>query len=153
MERPGVSVEVQGSGDLPLPVAADRVEQAVRLALREEAITEATVSVTFLSDAEISAMNREYLEHAGPTDVISFRLSIPGGTPVGDVYIGAEQAERQAAELGVPLDQELLRLAIHGTLHVLGFEHPEGDDRLDSSMYRRQEELLEKALRAEAASG
>jgi probable rRNA maturation factor len=68
--------------------------------------------------------------------------------------VGAEQAARQAAELGVPLDEELLRLVIHGTLHVLGYDHPDSDEeRAGSPMYRRQEALLTELLAAERAGG
>jgi probable rRNA maturation factor len=55
-----------------------------------------------------------------------------------------EQAIRQAAEFGATPADEVLRLAIHGTLHVLGWEHPEGAGRTESEMFARQEELLRK---------
>ena len=104
-------------------------------------------AIAFLPDAEIARLNLEYLGHEGPTDVISFQLPDPGDRIVGDIYIGAEQAERQAAELGAGHGEELLRLAIHGTLHILGYEHPEDDGREESVMYHRQEELLAALLR------
>jgi probable rRNA maturation factor len=143
---PGISVEVQASEGLEIPVDAARLERAVRFVLGEEGVAQATISITFLADTEIAGMNREYLHHEGPTDVISFPLAIPGGFPVGDVYIGLEEASRQAAEHAVPLDEELLRLSIHGTLHVLGYDHPQGEGRLDSPMYLRQEALLSRLL-------
>jgi probable rRNA maturation factor len=58
------------------------------------------------------------------------------------VYVGAEQAARQAAEAGVGVGEELVRLAVHGTLHVLGHEHPEGDGREESPMFALQEALV-----------
>lgn len=118
------------------------IADVVRSVLAAEGAGAAEVSIALLPDAEIAAMNAQYLSHDGPTDVISFPLEQPGAPLVGDVYIGAEQAARQAGEHGATPREELLRLAIHGTLHVLGWEHPEGDDRADSEMYRRQEELL-----------
>jgi probable rRNA maturation factor len=140
------SAEVHVGEGLSLPLPAERVEAAVLRTLAEEGVERAEISVAFLSDAEIAAMNRDYLAHEGPTDVITFPLHEPGQPPLGDVYIGLRQAERQAAELGVPPEEELLRLAIHGTLHVLGHEHPEGEEREESAMYRRQEELLRAFL-------
>lgn len=141
-----LSVEVHQEDGLSLPVDPRRVEAAVRWALEREGARRAEISVAFLGDDGIAELNREYLSHEGPTDVISFPLHEPGHPPLGDVYIGLEQALRQARELGVEAAEELLRLAIHGTLHVLGYDHPEGEGREDSPMYRRQEELLRTFL-------
>ena len=65
------------------------------------------------------------------------------------MYLGFEQASRQAADLQVPLEEELLRLVVHGTLHVLGYQHPEGEDREMSEMFRLQEELVSAVMRLE----
>jgi probable rRNA maturation factor len=142
MGMSGIEVDVSvGEGVAP-PVDADRVEAAVRHVLREEGVESAEVSIALVSDAEITSLNEDYLQHEGPTDVISFALHEPGESPLGDVYVGVEQAVRQAAEFGATPADEVLRLAIHGTLHVLGWEHPEGAGRTESEMFARQEELL-----------
>lgn len=140
-----LNVEVHLAEGLDLPVDEEAVAGAARAVLRREGVEAAELSFALVGDEEIARLNREYLEHEGPTDVISFELPAPGGARVGDVYIGAEQARRQAAELGVPLREELLRLAVHGTLHVLGHDHPAGD-REGSPMYRLQEEILREVL-------
>jgi probable rRNA maturation factor len=116
--------------------------RAVQATLRDRAVTDAEISLTLLGDAEIQALNQRYLGHDGPTDVLSFPLYEPGEPPVGDIYIGYAQALRQAEALGVPESEELARLAVHGTLHVLGYDHPEGEDRESSEMWRLQEEIL-----------
>lgn len=139
-------VEASVAEGLTLPVGQGEVERAIRAVLAAEGIREAEISVAFLPDPEIARLNREHLGHAGPTDVISFALHEPGEAPLGDVYVGAEQAVRQAEEWGVAPSEELLRLAIHGTLHVLGYDHPKEGDSLDSPMGRRQEELLRSVL-------
>lgn len=144
MDEIDVQVSV-GEGLVP-PVDAERIEAAVRHVLRAEGVTEGELSVALVGDGEITALNREWLDHDWATDVISFNLNGPGEPPLGDVYLGVEQAERQAAELGADPGEELLRLAVHGTLHVLGHEHPEGADRADSEMFRRQEALLREFL-------
>jgi probable rRNA maturation factor len=118
------------------------VERATKAALVARGVHDAEVSVTLLGDRAIAALNVEWLEHEGPTDVIAFPLYEEGETPVGDVYIGVRQAGRQAVSLGVPLAEELARLAIHGTLHVLGYDHPMGEDRVRSPMWREQERIL-----------
>jgi probable rRNA maturation factor len=119
-----------------------QLKRAVRAALEAHSVRSAEVSITLLDDAAISDMNHQYLAHAGPTDVISFALHEAGDPPLGDVYIGYEQATRQAASLHVALDEELMRLAIHGVLHVLGYDHPEGDEREESEMWALQERIL-----------
>lgn len=137
-----IEVEVSVGEGVHSPVDPARVEAAVRHVLRAEGITAAEVSVALVSDAEIAALNEEYLRHQGPTDVISFALHEEGESPLGDVYVGVEQAARQAADFGATPADEVIRLAVHGTLHVLGYDHPEGEDRTGSEMFARQEELL-----------
>jgi len=122
-------------------VDANRLEAAVLHALAAEGRTVLELSLTLLGDEDIQALNREYLGHDRPTDVIAFGLGGPEDL-VGDVYLGVEQARRQAEEHGVPLDEELVRLAVHGTLHVLGHDHPDGDERWQSPMFEVQERIV-----------
>lgn len=123
----------------------ERLEAAVRHTLEEERAPGAEISVTLLDDAGIRALNRDYLGEDRPTDVLSFSLG-DEDFPLGDVYIGVEEARRQAAERGIALDEELVRLSVHGTLHVLGYDHPDGPDREASPMFLRQEELVRSVL-------
>ncbi len=122
------------------------LRRTLRDILREEGVEEGVLSLTFVGDEEIRALHRDHLGKEGPTDVLAFPLHQPGTAFLGDVYVGYEQAARQAAELGIPLEEELLRLAIHGVLHLVGYDHPEGENRLQSPMFRRQEDLLRRAL-------
>ena len=140
----GIDVEVSVGEGVDAPVDPSRVEAAVRHVLRAEGVSAAEISVALVSDAEITALNQDYLQHQGPTDVISFALHDEGQPPLGDVYVGVDQAVRQAAEFGATPADEVIRLAVHGTLHVLGYDHPEGDGRTESEMFARQEELLKR---------
>jgi probable rRNA maturation factor len=121
------------------------LETAVRRTWASEGEGPGEVSLTLLGDDAIAELNRRYLDRHGPTDVIAFRLGEARG-PVGDVYVGAHQAERQAREYGVSLTEELVRLTVHGTLHVLGYDHPEGEERVGSPMFVRQEALVRSVL-------
>lgn len=121
------------------------IRRAVLRVLDHEDAPDVELSLTMADDEAIRALNREYLYRDRPTDVIAFSLGDEGRV-VGDVYIGFDQALRQADELGVPMEEELTRLAIHGALHVLGWDHPEGEERADSPMYRLQERLLSEVL-------
>lgn len=123
----------------------DLLERGVLAALRHENLEEAEVSITLLDDGDIRALNAEYLQHDRPTDVIAFSLDGPGGV-LGDVYIGCEQAQRQAVEADEDVGVELLRLAIHGSLHVLGYDHPQGPERVESPMFALQERLVGDVL-------
>ena len=122
------------------------LEEAVRLTLESQDASVLEISVSLLGDQAIQELNRTYLSHDWVTDVISFPLTTPTGELMGDIYVGAEQAGRQAEAAGVPVLEELVRLTIHGTLHVLGHEHPEGEDRLESEMYRIQEALVAQLI-------
>lgn len=141
-----LAVEVYSGAGVDPIVDPATVEQALRHALNTEGVRAGTFSVAYVRDAEIAELNERFLGHAGATDVISFALHGEGETPNGDVYVGADQALRQAAEFAVPAAEEWLRLAIHGLLHVLGHDHPEGEERIASPMYRRQEDLLARVL-------
>ena len=89
-------------------------------------------------------LNREYKRHDRPTDVISFHLPGPDGSLAGDIYICPAVAAREAKAAGVTQAEELARLVIHGTLHVLGHDHPARADRERSAMWRRQERFVRK---------
>jgi probable rRNA maturation factor len=118
------------------------VRTGVRAAFEARAEPNGNISVTLLDDRPMSRLNREYLDHEGPTDVLSFPLFAPGEPVVGDVYLGLEQAERQAAALGVPFREEIVRLAVHGVLHVLGMDHAPGVRRASSALWRLQERIV-----------
>ncbi len=126
-----------------VPARSRRISMAAaKAACAACGVTDAQISITWMNDIEIASLNSEYLQHDGPTDVISFPLYEEGETPVGDVYIGYEQAELQAVAHGCPLTEELVRLAVHGTLHVLGFDHPVDEDRTESAMWMLQEAVV-----------
>lgn len=137
-----IEVDVSVGEGVVSPVDPERVEAAVRHVLRAEGVEAAEISIALVSDAEIAALNQDYLQHEGPTDVISFALHEEDEPPLGDIYVGVDQAARQAAEYSATPAEEVVRLAVHGTLHVLGWDHPEGDGRVESEMFSRQEELL-----------
>lgn len=144
-----VEVNVDEAGG-EVPVGAEwLLERAVRAAAAAEGVDAGEVSVTLLDDAGIADLNQRFRGHDWPTDVLSFPLFDEGEPPVGDVYIGFLQAERQAAENGVSLEEELARLAVHGTLHVLGEEHPEGEERTQSGMWRLQEQIVASLFETE----
>ena len=123
-------------------VSAERLTDAGRAVLRAERVKSGLLSLTLLSAPRMAALNRKHLGHAGATDVISFGFRDPQGAVIGDVYICPAVAARNARRFGVGVREELLRLVVHGTLHVLGHDHPTGDARESSPMWKRQERIL-----------
>ena len=129
------------------PVASARLADAARIVLRAEKVAHALISVTLVSPARIAAINAKHLKHRGPTDVISFGfVRERGGPVVADIYIAPAVARENARRHGVGYREELMRLVVHGVLHALGYDHPDGDARLKSPMWRRQELLLKRAM-------
>ena len=138
-----LDVDVAADG-VRVPLARARVAAVARGVLRAEGVRDARLSIAFVSSRVIAQMNRRHLGHSGATDVISFPLpSRAKGEPLaGDVYIAPDVARSNAREQNVPVREEIARLVVHGTLHVLGHDHPEERGRLASPMWRRQETLL-----------
>lgn len=133
------------------PVAAQRIADAARRVLRAEGVRAAMLSVTLVSPSAMARLNRRHLGHAGATDVISFGfVPTPGAGVVGDVYICPEVARANARAANCGVREELVRLVVHGTLHVLGWDHPGNRARESSPMWRRQEMLLADILRRQA---
>jgi probable rRNA maturation factor len=106
-----------------------------------EGAGETQVTVTFLSSARMRALNRRTFRRDRATDVIGFTLPHPGAL-VGDVYVCPGVARRSAAQLNVRAQEELIRLVVHGTLHVLGYDHPSGKNRIASPMWKVQERYV-----------
>ena len=117
--------------------------------LAAEGVTDALLSITFLTTRAMARLNRQHLAHDGATDVISFGFDRVGRSAVvGDVYICPDVARRNAQQAGIGLREEIARLVVHGTLHVLGYDHPADRSRESSAMWRRQETLLAREARA-----
>ncbi len=148
--RDALRVGVTHEG-LRAPVAARRMADTSRYVLRAEGVRAAMVSVTLVSVSAMARLNRRHLRHEGATDVISFGFApAPGVGVIGDIYVCPDVARRNARSAACGVREELLRLIVHGTLHVLGWDHPEDGARESSPMWRRQERLLADVLRRQA---
>lgn len=118
-----------------------------------EGARDARVELTLLDAAAMRRLNRRTAGGRGLTDVIAFALPQPDGTLLGDVYICPAAASNwvngpsRGKGTGGKVNEELLRLAVHGTLHVLGYDHPPGSGRTRSAMWRRQERYLRRLVR------
>lgn len=106
----------------PFPVDVGRLREAVRRIADDHEISRGTVSVAIVTDEVIHDVNRRFLNHDEPTDVISFVLESRPGRLDGELVIGADVAVRSAAELKVAPGDELLLYVIHGMLHLVGYD-------------------------------
>ena len=86
------------------------------------------LTVAVISDARVRALNHRYRRQNSATDVLSFPSDEPGN--LGDVVIAAGVARRQARAAGHPVAVELRVLALHGLLHLLGYDHERDDGRM-----------------------
>ncbi|HBQ76888.1 MAG TPA: rRNA maturation RNase YbeY [Exiguobacterium sp.] len=119
---------------------------------QEEVDSNSELSVTFVSNDEIQEINREWRGKDQATDVISFAMEELGKDEIdfglledepivlGDLIISVERCREQAAEYGNHFERELGFLAVHGFLHLLGYDHIEKAD--EEVMTKRQEEIL-----------
>ncbi|MEH7379912.1 rRNA maturation RNase YbeY [Bacillus sp. JJ1533] len=129
------------------------VQELLFLAADQEGVKEGTeVSITFVDNDRIQEINREYRDKDQPTDVISFAMEEMGEGEIaiigedipkllGDIIISIPRAREQADDYGHSFARELGFLAVHGFLHLLGYDHMTKED--EEKMFSRQKEILE----------
>ena len=126
-----------------LPIDQESIRVLARRVLEGENLLDASVSIAFVDDPAIQAVNRRHLDHDWPTDVITFRLSEPGDESLdAELVVSAEMAATTARESGADPQSELRLYVVHGLLHLCGF-----DDRSESdaaAMRVREDEVLRR---------
>ncbi len=132
----------------PEPLALDAFERLALFVMDREEVPEAAeLSLAVVDIEEMAALNQRYRGVEGPTDVLAFGCDDPcaasSDEPItlGDVVIAPEVAEKQAAEGGTTVEQELNLLLVHGILHLLGYDHE--DDVGEEAMRARERALLD----------
>ncbi|QSS98996.1 rRNA maturation RNase YbeY [Pontibacillus sp. ALD_SL1] len=130
----------------------DLIQRILDFASNQENVTdEAELSVSFVDNKEIQIINRNYRQKDEPTDVISFAMQEEGDGEMkimgaemplllGDIVISVDRAKEQAEEYNHTYERELGFLALHGFLHLLGYDHLNEED--EKKMFSRQEEIL-----------
>ncbi|MFT7618545.1 MAG: putative rRNA maturation factor [Planctomycetota bacterium] len=124
-------------------VSESDVEGAVLTTLQEEQAN-LDMSIVLMDDEAIHRLNREFLDHDYATDVITFDLRDDGPGPGADaeIVISVDTAKREADLRNVSFKSEVLLYCIHGTLHLLGYDDHDPEDR--RRMHARQTEILAK---------
>ncbi len=124
-------------------VAIDRgrLREIVRAVLQEEGVSEAEISLAFVDNPAIHQLNKRYLDHDEPTDVLSFPMSDPGSKRLtGELVIGAEVAQIEAGSRGHDVQAELALYVIHGLLHLCGYDDKSSSDA--EEMRERERDYL-----------
>ncbi|TXK84130.1 rRNA maturation RNase YbeY [Paenibacillus sp. N3.4] len=148
-----------------------KLEELLRLAGEQEGVTTGEVALTFVDDAAIQELNKQYRDMDKPTDVLSFAMSEFGEDeieinyeadeeadsdteeddnisegfiePLGDIIISVPRAISQAEDYGHSVERELGFLFVHGFLHLIGYDHQSEEE--EKVMFGKQEEILQKA--------
>ncbi len=134
-----------------MPAVDRRLLQArARHLLGELSKQRSELSIALVDDAEIRSLNASYRGKRRPTDVLAFSLLEGEGAEhrgglLGDVVIGVETAARQARARHRGLDEVVARLLIHGTLHLIGYDHQRSEE---ARRMRAQERRLWRAVRS-----
>ncbi|MDA0747091.1 MAG: rRNA maturation RNase YbeY [bacterium] len=119
------TVHIVCEENLDTPVDLDTLQTCLESVLSDHGET-GTVSILLTNNTTLHRLNKEYRNIDAPTDVLSFDLRDPvhpEAEELGELYISVEKARIQADEANRPFAQELTHLAVHGVLHLLGFDH------------------------------
>ncbi|MSQ41942.1 MAG: rRNA maturation RNase YbeY [Dehalococcoidia bacterium] len=161
---PEIAIELQGPATRGL--APEPLRALLERVLAAEGAGDASLTLVLAGDALLRRLNREHRGLDEPTDVLSFPTAegeegaegepFPGGDPaeggaryLGDIAVSVSTARRQARRAGLALDEELAHLALHGLLHLLGYDHETAAE--DAAMRAREE--LELGARVHAWRG
>jgi probable rRNA maturation factor len=127
-EPPERRHRISFTNETETPVDAEQIELAIRWALADSPYDEATVSIAVVDDETIHELNRQFLAHDYPTDVLSFTLEDDPPQLEGEIVVSVDTARQNAAEAGWSADDELLLYVIHGTLHLAGYLDKDPED-------------------------
>ena len=139
--------EIFNETDCDLEEEIDKLHEFITFVLKEEKLENVEFNIIFIDNPRIHEINLTYRGVDRPTDVISFALEDNktidlGVRLLGDIYISIDKAKEQATSFGHSLRREIFFLAVHGLLHLLGYDHMTEEE--EKVMFAKQEELLQK---------
>jgi probable rRNA maturation factor len=161
--KPGMSAPYQiliSNEQSSVAISADELRRVATLTLQCEGVVSAEISLAVVDDPAIHKVNREYLEHDYPTDVISFLLDSGEADPLavlpdnvqsrrgagrwlhGDVILSAQTAQREAADYGWEPQSEICLYLVHGLLHLCGYDDLTDEEQV--IMRTREREILQQ---------
>jgi probable rRNA maturation factor len=140
-------IDIRNETDTPLSDdTAEAIKQAARITLKQqEAAPDSTLSVVLTDNDTVQRMNREYRDTDAPTDVLSFPADplppeLDAAPYLGDLIVAVPYAKAQATHHGHNWRESLSLLVVHGTLHLLGYDHDTPPSR--AAMWQAQDDAL-----------
>ena len=142
-----MEIDIYNETNEKLDKELEKVHEVLVHGLNKLEIEEAIFNVIIVDNDYIHKLNKEYRNIDRETDVITFALEDdktfnPDIRILGDVYISIDKAKSQSVEYGHSLLRELCFLAVHGMLHLLGYDHMKKDEEV--IMFKLQEEILDE---------
>ena len=125
-----IEIEIADEQSL-MQVDEGRLKRIVRAIIADHGVRNSRISIAIVDDPTIHRLNRQYLQHDYPTDVLSFVLDDQDDFLEGEVIVSTETAASEAADFDWPAEDELLLYVVHGILHLIGF-----DDKTDAERTR-----------------
>ncbi len=119
-----------------------RIVAAISMILDDHHYQKAEVSVALVDDETIHHLNRQYLQHDYPTDVLSFLLESSDDFLEGEIIVSTDTAQGFACQLQITLEQELMLYIIHGALHLVGLD--DTDPTSTAEMRTAEQKYLQK---------
>jgi probable rRNA maturation factor len=140
-----IDVIIRSAGWRKQPQAGKIVKKAIRAAAKAVSIPRCELAIVLSDDSAVRALNRRWRGQNAPTNVLSFPAAAPGkrGRPspyIGDIVIAYQTTAREAVAEGKPFKHHLAHLAVHGFLHLLGYDHQ--SDRKAQKMERLERRIL-----------
>lgn len=137
-------IHIEVNPSLQTDLVLDILERAAQAVLAHQS-ADGDLTIVLTDDAQLHDLNRDYLGIDAPTDVLSFPASETDPETarryLGDVLISIPRAEEQARAAGHALEAETQLLTVHGTLHLLGYDHAEAEEK--ARMWETQAQILE----------
>ncbi|MBQ7105038.1 MAG: rRNA maturation RNase YbeY [Bacilli bacterium] len=143
-----MEIEIFNETEENLEKELDELKTLLVNVAKDEGLENILFNVIIIDNSRIREINRQYRNIDRETDVISFALeddktfNLEEIRVLGDIYISIDKARSQALEYGHSFKRELSFLAIHGFLHLLGYDHMEKDE--EEIMFKKQEEVLSR---------
>ena len=137
-------IHIEVNPSIQSNLALESIERAA-LAVLVHNSTDGDLTILLTDDAQLQELNREYLGFDAPTDVLSFPASETDPETarryLGDILVSVPRADEQAHAAAHTLAAEVQLLTVHGTLHLLGYDHAQAEEK--ARMWKAQSEILE----------
>ncbi|MBI2418583.1 MAG: rRNA maturation RNase YbeY [Ignavibacteriales bacterium] len=127
-----------------IPVQKNAIHKIVAFLKKELQFSIQSLEITFVTRADIHSINKSYLNHDYMTDIITFDYSDTAGNLVGELIISPDIAHANAKKYNIPYTEELVRLVIHGILHLLNYDDKTAPEK--KIMFSLQEALVRKSI-------